>query len=265
LARAIGVRESVHLPRRSAFDLLYDFLSTTPPAILAIIAKVLEFFRKMARKVTYGKRDNGKRPLPYDNDSAHEDDNSRKRSKTDDELEKLRFPGRLPKKSSLLKKSLHSGPVSFSNDDGDIEPPKKKSVFDKVLSAGRHQAAKPGQNRIHGDRKDFAELMQKDQRSKEYKRNSYLPTPPAEAERKAHQQARRDATFSHTNGSASKGGLKASAAAPTQTSQHFAKVIKNEQPKQPYQPKAYKAEAILAPRRNILGGRLSRSSKEAEM
>jgi hypothetical protein len=222
----------------------------------------LEFFRKMAKKVTYGKRDNGKRPLPYDNDLAH------KRSKTgDDELEKQQFRGKKAKKPSLLKRGLHNGPVSFNNDDGDIEPPKKKTVFDKVLCEGRHQAAKPDQYGSRGDHKDLAELIKRQRLQEEYKRDRYLPTPPAEAERKAHQQARRDATFSHTNGGASKGGLKIlnSSTAPTQTSQLLAKVIKNEQPKVPYQPRAYKADEILSPRRDILGNGLSRSSKEAEM
>jgi hypothetical protein len=254
-----------HLIRRST-----PVLSTTPHAIFVIISKVLEFFRKMGKKVTYGKSDNGKRHLPCDTDSAHEHEDSRKRSKTDDELEKLRFPGRQAKKSSLLKKSLHSGPVSFTNEDGDIEPPKKKNVFDKVLSEGRYQAAKPGQVRFSGDRNGFAGLMRKNQRSEEHegrKRNSYLPTPPADAERKAHQQTRRDTTFSHTNGSASKGGLKtpSKSATPTQTSQLFERVIKYEQPKQPYQPKAYKADETPAPAMDILGGRLPEKSKEAEL
>jgi hypothetical protein len=228
-------------------------------AILAIISKVLEFFRKMVRKVTYGKRPGGndKRPLPYDIDSAIENDDSRKRSKTDDdELEKLRFPGRQAKKSSLLKKSLHSGPVSFSNDDdGDIDPaPKKRTnVFDKVLKKGQYQAEKPDQSQI--------------QIYQDRKRNSYLPTPPAEAERKAHQQARRDATFSCAKGIASNGGPKTSnkPATPAQTSQLFERVIEDEQPKQPYKPKAYKADETAAPRRDIMGDRLSSKSKEAEM
>jgi hypothetical protein len=227
-------------------------------AILAIISKVLEFFRKMVRKVTYGKRPGGndKRPLPYDIDSAIENDDSRKRSKTDDdELEKLRFPGRQAKKSSLLKKSLHSGPVSFSNDDGDIDPaPKKRTnVFDKVLKEGRYQAEMPDQSliQIYQDRK----------------RNSYLPTPPAEAQRKAHQQARRDATFSRSKGIASNGGPKTSnkPATPAQTSQLFERVIEDEQPKQAYKPKAYKADETAAPRKDITGDRLSSKSKEAEM
>jgi hypothetical protein len=210
-------------------------------AILAIISKVLEFFRKMGKKVTYGKRSGG----------VLENDDRLKRSKTDDqELEEPRFPGRQVKKSSLLKKSLHSGPVSFTSDDGDISfaPKKKTSVFDKVLKEGRYQTAKPVQNQIRG-------------------RNSYLPTPPAEVERKAHQQARRDATFSHINGDASNGGLKTpnKVATPTQTSHLFERIIKDEQPRQPYKPKTYEADETAAPRRNIMGDRLLKKSKEAEM
>jgi hypothetical protein len=256
------VRFHLHLPHRRCLVTIctYSALNHTLAilAILAIVSKVLEFFRNMVKKVTYGKRPGGndKRPLPYDIDSAHENDENRKRNKSDDdELEKLRFPGRQAKKSSLLKKSLHSGPVSFSNDDEDIDPaPKKnKSVFDKVLKEGRYQVAKPEQiqTRLYGDRK----------------RNTYLPTPPAEAERKAHQQARRDATFSRANGIASNGGLKTpnKPATPAQTSHLFQRIIEDEQPKQPYKPKAYKADETAAPRRNIIGDRLSSKSKEAEM
>jgi hypothetical protein len=231
----------------------------------------------MVKKVTYSRRHNDKRRVPYDHESAHENDGNRKRSKVEEELAELRLPtppsSRQRKKPSLLKKGLFGGPVSIPDDDTEINPATKSrrrlSIFDKVLGEGRHQAAKPHQNKIRGDRENFAEIMKNEQRLKEQndqRRNSYLPTPPAEADRKAHELARSDKAFLHYNGYASNGGLKTlhTPAAPTRTSQLFEQVINNEQPKEPYKPKAYKSEETAAPRRTITRDRLSRKSEEAQ-
>ncbi|KAF1834488.1 hypothetical protein BDW02DRAFT_550291 [Decorospora gaudefroyi] len=228
----------------------------------------------MVKKITYSKRYNDKRPVPYDRESAHEDDASRKRTKVDDGIEERGLPspplGRQGKKS-LLKKGLYGGPVSIPDDDMDMDSvPKRRSVFDKVLAEGRHQAAKPDNNSIRNNREEFTDLMKRGQESGQEngrKRNSYLPTPPAEAERKAHQQARRDETYSHSNGFPPNGGLKAlkTPNGPTETSQFVERVVKNEQPKPPYEPKSYKAEETAAPRRTVGGHRLSRKSKEARL
>jgi hypothetical protein len=217
----------------------------------------------MAGKITYSRRPN-KRRVPHNHDSAHDNDDGYKRTKTETVSNGSRLP--TPPSSRQGKKSWFKGPVSIPDDD--MYP--SRSIFDKVLGNKKHQAPKPDENSIRTDRENFNELLKTGQRAREqngWARNSSLPTPPAEAQRKAHQQALRDEELARYKSVPTEGGpttLKTSPTAPTQTSQLFERIIKNEQPKEPYRPNPYKAEKMAAPRRTITGERLSRSSEQAQ-
>ncbi|KAI4955941.1 hypothetical protein J4E91_000150 [Alternaria rosae] len=216
----------------------------------------------MAGKVTYSRRPN-KRRVPHDGDPAHDDDDHHKRTKTNTEPNGPRLP--TPPSSRRGQKSWFNGPVSIP--DYDMNPP--RSIFDKVLENKKHQAPKPHERSVQGDRENFKGLMKTGHKSKEqngWARNSSLPTPPAEAQKKAHQQARRDENLARYKGTTNRGEpatLETSPTASNHTSQLFERVIKNEQPKEPYQPRTYKAEEVSAPRRTIMGERLSRNSGQA--
>jgi hypothetical protein len=218
----------------------------------------------MVKKVTYSR--NNKRHPPYNHMSTYDNDSSRKRAKVQDGSDEIvppiSPPGRQAKKSSALKKGAFAGPTTIPDDDMDVDPaPDGKgrlAVFDKVLGMGRHLPPKPKKDSILGN----GELA--GQRSTEYNsqsRNSYLPTPPAETQWKAHQQPHRDEEFATRNGSTSVGDSMTTRAmaAPTRTLQLF----EDEQPRPPYKPKAYKADMIAAPRKDIRGNRLLKDSKEA--
>ncbi|KAL1796289.1 hypothetical protein ACET3X_004829 [Alternaria dauci] len=147
-----------------------------------------------------------------------------------------------------------------------------RSVFDKVLGNKQHRAPKPDENSIRDNRENFAEMMKTGKTSQHqngWARNGSLPTPPAEAQRKAYQQARRDENVARYKRVADTGESRvletSSSKPPTQTLQLFERIIKNEQPQEPYQPKTYKAEEIAAPRRTIAGERLSRRSEQAQI
>lgn len=219
----------------------------------------------MAGKITYSKRPN-KRRVPHDQDAAREEDDSRKRSKADAESNESRLP--TPPPSRKERKSFSKGPVSIPDDD--MYPP--RSVFDKVLGNKQHRAPKPDESSIRDNRENYVETMKGGKTSQQqngWARNGSLPTPPAEAQRKAHQQARRDENLARYKRVANEGESRVFEASlskpPTQTSQLFERIIKNKQPKEPYQPKAYKAECIAAPRRTIAGERLSKRSEQAQM
>ncbi|KAG9189779.1 hypothetical protein G6011_06647 [Alternaria panax] len=218
----------------------------------------------MAGKITYSKRPNKRRVL-HDHDAAHEKDDSRKRSKADTESNESRLP--TPPSSRQGRKTPFKGPVSIPDDD--MYPP--RSVFDKVLGNKQHRAPKPDESSIRGDRENYAEIMKTGQKSRQqngWARNGSLPTPPAEAQRRAHEQARKDENLARYRRVADKGESQApktsSSTPPTQTSQLFERIIKNEQLKEPYQPRIYKAEEVVAPRRTIAGERLSRRSEQAQ-
>ena len=244
-------------------------LSTALFAILALIEKVLEFCRKMVKKITYSRRHpEKKRQAPFDFDLTHEDESDRKRTKVNGESDESQLPtppsGRQGKKAPASKNGAFSGPVSIP-EDMDLEPlaesGKNLRVFKKVLNSGRYQAARPHDDNIQEDREQFVEMLMNGR-----KRKSHLPTPPAEAQKKAHQQTREGDTAMQLNGSAVKGELKSLKASPTsRTSQLFERIIKNEQPRVPYQPRAYRAAETAAPRKTIDGDLLSRNSREAHM
>jgi hypothetical protein len=217
----------------------------------------------MAGKITYSRRPN-KRRVPHDHDPACEDDDNRKRTKANTESNGSRLP--TPPSSRQGKKSWFNGPVSIPDDD--MYPP--RSIFDRVLVTKKHQAPKPDENSVRDNRENFTELMKQGRKSSEqngWGRNSSLPTPPAEAQKKAHQQARRNESLARYKGALQKDDtatLKTSSTALTHTSQLFERIIKNEQPKEPYQPRTYKAEEVAVPRRTITGERLSRSSEQTQ-
>jgi hypothetical protein len=71
--------------------------------------------------------------------------------------------------------------------------------------------------------------------------------------------------FATKNGSTSVGDSKPlkTTAGPTRNSELPERVIKHEQSQPPYEPKAYKADETAAPRKDIIGNRLPKGSKEA--
>jgi hypothetical protein len=217
----------------------------------------------MAGKITYSKR-TSKRRVPHDHDAAHEDKDSRKRTRTDTELDDSRLP--TPPSSRQEKRSGFKGPVSIPDDD--MYPP--RSIFDKVLGNRQHQAPKPDASSVRSSRENYEEIMKTRRRSVEqngWTRNGSLPTPPAEAQRKAHEQARRDeslARYKKVTCTGEPKALNGSSTLLTQTSQRLERIVKNQRPKEPYQPRMYKAEATATPRRTITGERLSRVSEQAQ-
>ncbi|KAF1841679.1 uncharacterized protein K460DRAFT_388558 [Cucurbitaria berberidis CBS 394.84] len=227
-------------------------------------------------KRTYSQRD--KRQSTYGQQSRPDHSDSRKRYKTDDSDE-LRLPPSPPpsrgeKTSSLLKKTLKAfgGPISVPEPEMIVDSAPQSSnrlaVFDKVLKE-RFQASKQKQQNIYGSREDFEETRKSGKKWKQpdpKPRNGHLPTPPAEIQRQAHQEPRKSHMMptadSRAVGPATK---RQTSFVPTETSRLFEKVIKNEQPKLPYEPKVYKDERTPAPRRTILGHGLLKKSKEAQM
>lgn len=231
----------------------------------------------MARK-TYSKQGGGKRSAPYDPNWVQDDDGSRKRSKTED-ADELHLPSAREKASSLVKKSLKNfgGPISVPRDDVDIGPApvssKKNSVFDRVLDQERYLPPKPKQNGNSISREAHAERWRVQQRLKQHPvqpRSHQLPTPPAEAEkqlRRTHQERPRQHMLMTSRNSDSELVLKTVciAKAPDQTSRIFRKATSDEQSREPYRPKAFKAEHTLVPHRDVLENRISRRSNIAKL
>ncbi|EOA81575.1 uncharacterized protein SETTUDRAFT_165993 [Exserohilum turcica Et28A] len=227
----------------------------------------------MVKKVTYSRRKPDKRRFPFDFDDAQENDNGRKRAKANDKSAGLQSPtpassGHV-KRSSVSKNGAFGGPVSIP-EDADVDPAphsgKRRSVFDKVLGEGRCQAPKPDEDSLRANKQQFAEILKIGQRSKEANdrnRKRYLPTPPAETQ-KAPQE---DEAVVRLNGYADKSKSmppEPSATTSSQTPQPLEQALRNEPPREPYQPRAYKAVQTAAPRRIIDGCPLSRKSCEAQ-
>ncbi|KAF2856745.1 hypothetical protein T440DRAFT_462971 [Plenodomus tracheiphilus IPT5] len=199
-------------------------------------------------KRTYSKYGKGQRSTPYDPNWVTDND-SPKRAKVDGSAA-VRLPkGRTEMKSSLLKKGLKfGGPVSLPEDAMDIdEQPvikKKTSVFDRVLSSGRYQAAKPSQIKLQSSAEDSPKTPPTQQQHHYQPRNYQLPTPPAEAQkaRQAHHQARDLQVLS--------------------SGTHYPNAAV---PKLHYIPNVHEAKETPAPRRTILGDRLSKNSMESAL
>lgn len=231
----------------------------------------------MVKKITYSRRQPDKRRLSFDFDQVRENDDGRKRTKTAHESDEVQFvtpaSKTRAKKPLVSKKSAFGGPVSIP-DDADLEPSPRSgnrlSVFDKVLSNGRHQPEKTDENSLQANKQQFSEMMKIGQRSREHndqKSKRYLPTPPAEVQRKGHDEVQEDEGFVRLNGYADKDGLNTPETSPTpstRTFQLFGQARKNA-PREPYQPRAYKALLTPAPREKIGGSLLSRESRETQL
>lgn len=180
-------------------------------------------------------------------------------------------PRKRPKNAhSLLKKGLKSyvrpAPISRDELGVSIKQPSNKQfsgVFDKVLN-NKHKPVNPKKRTIYGDRQAFDETMMNRGRAAETPKrhkNSYLPTPPYE---------RQVTGLNSSSPSREEGATKVSKMVPTpaqstETSPSFEKTLKNEALKQSYIPKQYKADVTAAPHRDIVGNRLSKKSKEAQL
>jgi hypothetical protein len=219
------------------------------------------------RKRTYSQRDK----------QAAEQEARRKRSKSGDDDE-LRLPddrrSKTPQKAHyLLKRGLlkYGGPTSLPDDEGDMEieqeSNKDLSIWDKVLKS-KHNSVRQKQRNIYGSREDFEETM-KDKTSTKKSDNvpskSYLPTPPSELQKKQGQHLNR--FFPNLNGAAAKlvPSPKTSTTKPTATPKPANKIAQKDELKQTYIAKQYESDKVSAPRKNILGVRLSSMSTEAEL
>jgi len=152
----------------------------------------------MVKKVTYSRKPD-KRRFPTDFEPDDQSDNSRKKARPDagskdESRSSTALSNRQGKRSSLLKQGAFGGPVSIPDADMDFDTRPKSgnqpSVFDRVIKRGRYQAAKPDESSVRSNREDFVEMMNG------HERNSQLPTPPAESQKKAHQQMRKNEAFS---------------------------------------------------------------------
>jgi hypothetical protein len=218
----------------------------------------------VSQKRTYSSRDKRR--------GAYEQDPQQKRSKVqrDDEL---RLPGSSPQNrpqqsSSLLKKGLRKfgGPVSVPDDFTATGNSAHLSVFDKVLG-GKSKTVKRQQSNIYGSREDFDNTMNSQslaKKSSEAVTQSY-PTPPIEGQK---QQPHPASKFSLT-------AKEAASSSTTQSPERIAKSTMNskisentvlyKQSHQSYAPKPYEADQTSAPRKDILGNRLSKRSPEAQL
>ena len=226
----------------------------------------------MVKKVTYSRKPD-KRRFPADFDLDDQSDNSRKKARPDARSKHESRPSTAlanhkGKRSSLLKQCAFAGPVSIPDADMDFDTRPKSasrpSVFGKVIKQGRYQAAKPDEGSIRSNREDFVDMMNG------HRRNSQLPTPPAESQKKAYQQMQKDEAFSRPSAYTHRRELRlinspTPPTPPTPTSQLFGRIVTNEQPKEPYRPKTYKAEQLRAPRRTITGHGLSTKSRQSHL
>lgn len=227
-------------------------------------------------KRTYSQRD---KPRPaYEHHHLLNYDDSHKRLKPDD-LDELNLPTPPPsrgeKMSSLLKKGLKSfgGPISIPHEETDIASAPKSSnrrtIFDNVRK-DRSQTANPRPQNIYGSREDFTESMKnmiKRKQKDSSPTDSHLPTPPAEVQKTALQKVYRSQVVSKANDLAVLPTTRIRSAfnASTETSQSSESVSQDRQPRSLYVPNAYTAEKTPAPHRSILGGRLSKRSRKAQM
>jgi hypothetical protein len=196
----------------------------------------------------------------------------RKRLKgDDDDNNELRWPGDVPRarpqQSSSLLRSF-GGPVSFDIDSGTDKSDTAlkdnnhlSSLFGRALD-GKLNSIKPKQSySIHGSREDFENTM--NMKSGQRAARSHLLTPPTETQKQQGQRAKK--FFPDQKEVAA--SLATHVTKPVWTRKKnnvVEKVVKPEEPKQPYIPKQYAAEKSSAPRRNCCGDRLSSKSKEAQ-
>jgi hypothetical protein len=179
--------------------------------------------------------------------------------------------GHPQKSSALLKKGLKEpgSSASMPNEDKTVTQRSKPhlSVFDKVLG-GKLTSIKHKQQNIYGSREDFDNTMNDQpaiKRRNGKQENSSLPTPPSEVQKKQGLQLNR--FFPRLNGAGAKLAVQApsSALKPTLTSTTFAEILQCTDAEQPHITRMYKADKSTVPHRDILGGRLSTKSMEAQL
>lgn len=195
-------------------------------------------------KRTYSRYGRGIRSTSYDPTWA-DDDNDCKRAKCE-EAEHSWSMARPRIRPSLLKKGLKfSGPTSIPQEEMDVSEkldlPKKASVLDRVPQSSRHQILGSSQVSPRDFRIDAVRPVSPPDISDQL-RNAQLPTPPADAQK--HQDCDEQAS---SNGNES-------------SRRHKNKLNTS----QVLISRVYKPEPTTAPRKSIVGGRLSRSSNEAK-
>jgi len=225
----------------------------------------------MVGKRTYSTREKQRTAFKSD---ASPDSNKRQKHNDSDELDCLTPKSdRSGKAYSALKRVSRrfSGPVSIPDEQMDVEKcphanGKPIGLFDKAIN-GRLHSSKTKQADIHGNIDVFNATMNDKKNSIESTarpKASYLPTPPAEAQKTSGNGT--NSRPSSSNGYAVKPASKNIVAnGSIETSKLFDKIIKNEKTEQPYTPREYASAKTPAPRKNIIGDRLSKKGKEARL
>lgn len=193
-------------------------------------------------------------------------DFSWKRLKTADSNDELRQPDRKPRRpqqsSSLLKKGLQhkfSGPVSFTEEsDSDtvsvVENPCKGKLKPVTNKARKMSGSMPDL----GDTMDCEPTT----KSSSGKGPGHLPTPPVEIQK---QQKKRTSHFFDDRNTNVATQVTTPAWKRTATPSTSEASFESKVSKEPYVPKQYEAEKASAPRRDLMGGRLSSKSTEAKL
>lgn len=192
-----------------------------------------------------------------------------KRLKTDGMDDELRYPSSTPRRpqqsSLLLKKSLnrYNGPVSFAED----HESETASVFENAAK----RKLKPVINRA---RRTFGtavesehpkDMLETKKQSNARPTPSHLPTPPVEIQKQ--QENRATHLFSNRDEGSTNLATQVTSPAwkrPTtpNTSEDSFEPTKT---RKSYVPKQYHSNKAVAPRRDLLGDRLSNKSKEVKL
>ncbi|CAO2657311.1 Nn.00g034370.m01.CDS01 [Neocucurbitaria sp. VM-36] len=227
-------------------------------------------------KRTYSQRDKRRSGYGHQGFSSHNDNRKRPRI---DNLDELRLPPTPPpsrgeKSSSLLQKSLKvfDGPISIPEDDLNAKStPKSTSrlpVFDKVLNEPR-QAAITKQPNIYGSREDFAETMKSGKQWKQHDSKpskSYLPTPPAEVQKKTPHEACRAQKSTKSDLAAVKHVPNVpNGFSMTETPGFLEMAVTKKRLKQHHESETYKANKTTTPLKILRGDRLPKNSRQAQM
>ncbi|KAH7402699.1 hypothetical protein BKA66DRAFT_7035 [Pyrenochaeta sp. MPI-SDFR-AT-0127] len=227
-------------------------------------------------KRTYSQRDRW-RPA-HEHQRLLNNDDSKKRHKANDSDElylPTPPPSRGEKMSSLLKKGLKSfsGPISIPDEEVATDAVQKSSnrypAFDNILKK-RYQNGNPKPHNIYGSREDFVVTMNdRTKRTQQDRspRNSHLPSPPAEIQKKAQQEVCKTETTRKTATLAVQPAARTQSAvkAVPHTSRLSERAVEDEQPKHAYESNVYMAEKTPAPHRGIVGNRLLKRSMEAQI
>jgi len=241
-------------------------LATTLRTIPALLSKVLNYFRKMVKRVTYSRKRCVKDDVELaQNHDSSSSSSSSKRHRTN-ATDEIRSPPSLSKEThemttSASNRDLRSpdSPTSVSDVGTDaltLIGSAKTSVFDRDLK--KQQPTDTKQSNIYGSREEFVETTKDRKRWKQHSaspRNTQLPTPPAEAQKSIKDDQ-------DTNGSTMKHAAKSKV--PIEISRPSERSVKNGHPTKAYQPKSYTSKQTSAPSRNVLGKYLSQESQEVQ-